>query len=242
MFAASSQGILRKRKLAPGQVPRNEMAGAIGDGRVRRAAWCWALIALCTGCLGPIPSMWPPAVDAPAVPVWIVDHGWHTGLVLRRSSLPPGLLPEADDFPAARYLEFGWGDADFYRARDPGVALAVRAAVLSRASVIHVVGLPLTPEQTFASQDLVEIRLSRLGFDALARFVHDSVDRDGQRAAPRREAGLYGDSAFYLSRERYHLLNTCNTWIADALRAAGLPITPAYAMTAGNLMWQVRRR
>ena len=221
------------------------MATEIGNGRVRRArrevALCWALVTLTTGCLGPIASMWPPPVDAPTVPVWVVDHGWHTGLVLGRSSVPRGLLPEGDDFPAAHYLEFGWGDADFYRARDPGVALAVRAAVLSRASVIHVVGLPMAPETTFASQDLVEIRLSRPGFDALARFVHNSFDREGQGVASPREAGLYGDSAFYSSRERYHLLNTCNTWIADALRAAGLPITPAYAMTAGNLMWQVRR-
>jgi Protein of unknown function (DUF2459) len=52
---------------------------------------------------------------------------------------------------------------------------------------------------------------------------------------------LYGDSKFYSARGRYHLLYTCNTWIADALRAAGLPITPVYAMTAGNLMWQVSR-
>jgi len=185
--------------------------------------------------------MWPPAVDAPTEPVWVVDHGWHTGIALDRSSIPRELLPEADDFPTAPYLEVGWGDADFYRTRDAGAALAIRAAVWSRASVIHVVGLPVAPENTFAAEDIVEIRLSHDGFDALVRFVDGSFDREGRQAASRRGAGLYGDSAFYSSRDRYHLLNTCNTWTARALRAAGLAITPIYAMTAGNLMWQVRR-
>jgi uncharacterized protein (TIGR02117 family) len=206
--------------------------------RIARGA---AVVALTAGCLGPVASLYPPAPDAPVERVWVVDHGWHAGLVLARSSIPPGLLPEQDDFPAAQYLEFGWGDADFYQTRDAGVALAIRAAVLSKASVLHVVGLPTRPKQVFATGDVVEVRLSRPGFEALVRFVDGSFDREGQRAASPRGPGLYGDSAFYSARGRYHLLYTCNTWIADALRAGGLPITPVYAMTAGNLMWQVSR-
>jgi uncharacterized protein (TIGR02117 family) len=202
---------------------------------------CGLLLALATGCLGAVASLYPPAEDAPAELVWVVDHGWHTGLVMARSSIPRGLLPEQNDFPVARYLEVGWGDADFYRARDPGLALAIRAAIASRASVVHVVGLPMRPEQIFAARDVVEIRLSRPGFEALARFVDDGFDREGHRRAPRLGGRLHGASAFYPARGRYHLLNTCNTWIARALRAAGVPITPVYAMTAGNLMWQVKR-
>ena len=185
--------------------------------------------------------MYPPAPDAPTEPVWVVDHGWHTGLVMARSSIPRRLLLEQEDFPVARYLEFGWGDADFYRASDPGVALAIRAALGSRASVVHVVGLPVRPQEIFVGRDVVEIRLSRPGFEALARFVDDSIDRAEHRRAPMLGTGLYGRSAFYPGRGRYHLVNTCNTWIARALRAAGVPITPVYAMTAGNLMWQVKR-
>ena len=185
--------------------------------------------------------MYPPGLGAPTEPVWVVDHGWHTGLVVRRASIPVGLLPEQDDFPLAHYLEVGWGDADFYRAREPGIAVAIRAAVASRASVVHVVGLPIGPEEIFAGRDVVQIRLSRPGFEALARFVDDGFDREGRRVAPMLGTGLYGTSAFYPARGRYQLLNTCNTWNARALRAAGVPITPVYAMTAGNLMWQVRR-
>lgn len=204
-------------------------------------ALCSLLLAVATGCLGPVASLYPPAPDAPIEPLWVIDHGWHTGLVLARSAIPRGLLPEQGDFPNAPYLEVGWGDADFYRASDPGFALAVRAAFASSASVVHVVGLSMRPDEIFAARDVVEIRLSRLGFEALVRFVDDSVDRASQHPAPQLGAGLYGASAFYPARGRYHLLSTCNTWTARALRAAGVPITPAYALTAGNLMWQVRR-
>jgi hypothetical protein len=53
--------------------------------------------------------------------------------------------------------------------------------------------------------------------------------------------GLYGNSRFYLSRETYHLFNTCNVWTARALRAAGLPITPARAISVESLMSQARK-
>jgi uncharacterized protein (TIGR02117 family) len=185
--------------------------------------------------------MYPPGPDAPTEPVWVIDHGWHTGLVMGRSAIPAGLLPEQDDFPLARALEVGWGDADFYRASEPGIWAALRAAVASRASVIHMVGLPTRPEEIFAGSGIVQIRLSRPGFEALVRFVDDGFDREGRPRAAMLGRGLYGTSAFYPARGDYHLLHTCNTWIARALRAAGVPITPVYAMTAGNLMWQVRR-
>ena len=53
--------------------------------------------------------------------------------------------------------------------------------------------------------------------------------------------GLYGNSRFYLSRETYHLFKTCNVWTARVLRAAGLPMTPAGAISVENLMSQARK-
>jgi len=36
-------------------------------------------------------------------------------------------------------------------------------------------------------------------------------------------------------------LNTCNTWVAKALRSAGCPITPAYCITRGPLLYQTKK-
>jgi hypothetical protein len=75
----------------------------------------------------------------------------------------------------------------------------------------------------------------------MTRFIHDEYRRDREDRPVRLERGLYGASWFYAARSRYHLFNTCNTWITRALSTAGLPVTPAGVITAGEVMRQVRR-
>jgi len=209
--------------------------------RAVETAMCGIALIVTAGCLGPVAALYRSGPGDPSTPVWVVDHGWHTGLVVERAAIPAGLWPEQDDLAPAPYLEVGWGDAAFYRAQNPGVGLALKAAFGSAGSVLHVVALPAPPDRIFDGRQVVEIRLSRPGSQALVRFVDESFARGERGRTPRLGPGLYGNSAFYPARGRYHLLNTCNTWVADALRSAGAPITPAYAMTAGNVMWQARR-
>ena len=169
-----------------------------------------------------------------------MDHGWHTGLVIRADDVPGGVWPERADFPGARYLEVAWGDREFYMDPHAGLGLALKAAVVSSGSVLHVVGLAEPPARYFAGREVVEVALSRPGVEALVRFVDAAHARGEAARVSRLGPGLYGDSAFYPATERYSLVNTCNTWIADALRAAGCPVTPAWALTAGAVLRQVR--
>jgi uncharacterized protein (TIGR02117 family) len=120
------------------------------------------------------------------------------------------------------------------------LGLALKAAFASDGSVLHVVGFTEPVPRYFAGSEVVEIALSRPGVEALARFVDAAHARGQGGRALRLAAGVYGDSGFYPASERYHLLNTCNTWIASALRAAGVPITPWWAAIAEGVLWQVR--
>jgi uncharacterized protein (TIGR02117 family) len=172
--------------------------------------------------------------------VWIVDHGWHTGLVVRAADLPGDLWPEREDFPGARFLEVAWGDRDFYVAPRGTSGLALRAALVSQGSVLHVVGFREPVRAYFPAQEVIEVTLSRAGFEALARFVDATHARAGALRAARLAPGLYGESGFYAASGRYSLLNTCNTWSAAALREAGAPITPLWAATAGGVLRQAR--
>ena len=172
--------------------------------------------------------------------MWIVDHGWHTSLVVRAGDVAGDAWPERSDFPAARYLEVAWGDRDFYVAPRGTSGLALRAAIVSRGSVLHVVGFSEPVGAYFPAREIVEVALSRRGFEALVRFVDATHARAGAARAPRLARGLYGDSGFYPAGGRYSLLNTCNTWIASALRVAGSPITPLWAPTAAGVLRQVR--
>lgn len=212
--------------------------------RLNRRCACLGLLLL-AGCLGPVKGLYPPSGPADTRIVFITSHGWHTGVVVNSREARPMLRALGGGYPRAKYLEFGWGDAAYYQAPKGTSGLALQAVLWPTPTVMHVASLSRTPRKEFPSADVIPIPISRKGFRRLVEFINASfaVGPDG-RAEPLR-AGLYGDSAFYPARGSYWLLNTCNTWAARALRRAGTPITPVYAATAGNLLYQagkLRRR
>lgn len=198
-------------------------------------------MALFGGCLGPVSALHPPAADEPVKPVWVVGHGWHVGLAVRRADLSTAIWPESVELGAVRFIEVGWGDGDFYPAAPGTSGMALRAAFWSKSSVLQVIGFDLPVSEFFAGAPLVEIALSARGFDALSRFIQQAYARDDQGQLVRMGPALYGRGSFYLATGRYHAMANSNTWAARALRAAGCPITPAWALTAGNVLWQARR-
>src|SRR5581483_9841703 len=99
------------------------------------------------------PALWPPRPDAPKVDVAVISNGYHAGLALPRAAIAEragqrgytALIAVTQRFGAFEWIEFGWGDREFYRSvPSPGdltVSLAVRALFLpGNASVLHVVG------------------------------------------------------------------------------------------------------
>jgi uncharacterized protein (TIGR02117 family) len=169
-----------------------------------------------------------------------VDHGWHTSLVVRAEDVPDGLWPERLDVAGARYLEVAWGDREFYTAPGGSLGLALKAAFASRGSVLHLVGFNAPVRAYFAGSEVIELRLAREGVQALARFVDAAHARGSATRAPRLAAPLYGAGGFYPASGRYHLFNTCNTWIASALRAGGVPLSAGPTITAGGVLRDVR--
>ena len=200
-----------------------------------------ALIALPSGCVGPVQSLYLPGDGKPRKSVYVVSHGWHTGLVVRRETVPEGIWPERSDFVDSEYVEVGWGDRDFYQAREATSGVALKAVFWSTSSVLHVVGFNDPVERAFPGSDIVEIKLPDRGFEKLSTFIQDAYARDESGRAIPLGPGQYGNSRFYLATERYYLLKTCNTWTARALRSAGCPIMPLYAVTAGSVMSQARK-
>jgi hypothetical protein len=46
---------------------------------------------------------------------------------------------------------------------------------------------------------------------------------------------------WYRARGTYSAFHTCNTWVAEGLRQAGCPITPAWCLMPGPLLQQTRQ-
>jgi uncharacterized protein (TIGR02117 family) len=172
--------------------------------------------------------------------VYVIPQGFHTGLALRRADIPPSLLPEAVDFPGAIYLELGWGDWHFYQADEPGVLMLLGAAFVPSASVLHVVGVEGSLDERFPSIERVRLELGAAQFAALAHYLHESFHRDGGTRAAALGPGNRRSSLFYPATGSFHALNNCNTWVARALEAAGLPIGRPLPFTADGLMERVR--
>jgi uncharacterized protein (TIGR02117 family) len=205
------------------------------------AALWLGLLGACAS-VAPPPSATPAAVEreAPRHVVHVISHGWHTGIVINRASLAEsGLMPEVADFPEARYLEFGWGDRDFYMSADETLWITVKAALVPSSPVMHVAAVARVEPQG-RSRDAIGLTLSGRSFRQLVRAISASLDRPADGAAEPIAPGLGRDSRFYPARGRFHLLNTCNTWTATMLYAAGLPVSPKGVITAGTLMRRVR--
>ena len=227
-----------------------EASAVINPRAMRIAIRAWLagrLLALPIGAAALIgcAAMAPPA-PAPEAPlshtVRVISNGWHTGIVVRRAGLPRGRVPEAVGFAGARFLEFGWGDRAYYPSPRPGLGTTLAAALVPTPAVMHLAGLEAPPEDLYPQSEVLALRLGAAVFERLMAEIDASFERpDGVRAeavAP----GLYRDSRFYPARGRFHLFNTCNTWIARMLAAAGVEISPSGVVTAEHLMSRLRDR
>jgi len=191
------------------------------------------------GCVSADPALFPPKDGAPTRSVWIVNHRWHTGLVVRRADVPAGLLPELADFADYDFVEIGWGERDFYMDAGDSTLLAIKAMLWLNDAVMHVVGGDGDPARTFSRSTIVRVELSEAGFDAMCRYVDASFARpDGAARAPKLGKGLYGPSSFYEAHGTFNVLNVCNKWTAKALRAAGTPMSTWHVVSASGVLDQ----
>jgi uncharacterized protein (TIGR02117 family) len=197
--------------------------------------------AICAACAVPVRDATAWDDNEPYKTIYLVSHGWHAGIVLRRSDITGSDWPPASDFPDAQYLEVGWGDRHYYQTPDPHLGLILKAALLPTASVLHLVGFDGSVPVYFPNSEIISIKLSATGFTRLSRAIATSFALDEAGNARSLGSGLYGNSHFYSSIESYHLFNTCNVWVARMLRTAGLPVTPARAISVESLMSQVRK-
>ncbi|MDP6788337.1 MAG: DUF2459 domain-containing protein [Rhodospirillales bacterium] len=209
----------------------------------RRRVAAWVLLLLAAFGAEPMALAAPPAGAAPSTgvhTVFVTSNGWHSSIVIGHGGLPGGLVPEAADFPDARFVEFGWGDAEYYPAKDPGIGMALAAALAPTPSVVHMAGYALAPARRYPTAEVLALELDGAGFGRLVAFIDAAFDRGGQGRVASSGPGLYSDSLFYPALGEFHLFNTCNTWSARALAAAGLALDVKGTHSVEELMEQLR--
>ena len=200
----------------------------------------WIIAFLLTSCASVVK---PTAVSRIINPeyLYIVGHGWHTGVVIDTSRVQRAKLAAMADFKGLRYLEIGWGDEGFYLAEDNKIttSLTLRAVFIPTPSVLHIVGFNLPPEKNFPNSNVRKIPVSRAGFAAMISFVDKMFTLSSDKKPIFLGPGLYGQSRFYRAKGSYHFFRTCNTWTQQALQAAGVPVTAYSGAIAESVLEQV---
>ncbi len=126
----------------------------------------------------------------------------------------------AVDDAGAEWLVVGWGARDFYTTVGSYSDLSLRAVwrgITGDGSVIRIQALgPLA-----APENLAWLGLSQAEFAGLLDAVDASFARgDKDQLLPLGDAGWGG--VFYEGAGRFHIRRTCNVWVGEVLRAAGV--------------------
>lgn len=122
------------------------------------------------------------------------------------------------------YISFGWGDLEFYQKTpewsDLTFPTAVRAVFLPSPSAMHV---EFEPVPRF-DQPMIPVKVTAEEYQKLVDYVRWSFEKDftGKvKVVP----GLHynQNDAFFHAKRSLHSFYTCNTWVNNALKQAGLP-------------------
>ncbi len=173
--------------------------------------------------------------------LYIVSHGWHTGLILSGQALNEAVPELENRFGTPAFYEIGWGDSGFYQAQKITSGLTVQAMFWSEGAALHLVAFAEEPAQYFEGEPVLLTCLSENELSALKRFLASSFSHTPEHTILPLRDGLYGNSAFYPGEGRYSTLNTCNTWTAKALKSSGFKIQPASKLTAGSIIRYVEK-
>jgi uncharacterized protein (TIGR02117 family) len=138
------------------------------------------------------------------------------------------------DHPNLRYLVFGWGARDFYiktRMLADIRPLPALKGMVGDASVMHV----LAASDVKKDESAVVLSLPPGGIEGLLGFIERSFRRDGAAARPIEGASYGMSDAFFEGAGRFHIFRSCNIWVAQGLREAGIA-TGAWTPTTWSLL------
>lgn len=196
------------------------------------------LIILLSGCSSKplVVDHFPDHLSTGSNEIYVVSHGWHTGLVIPSKKIYKSIKSLEERFGDSPNIEFGWGDKGFYQAKEITTGLTIQAIFWPTESVIHAVAVPEDVMGYFKNSEVAKVFLSDGELESLTQFISGSFYKDESRQVISLKNGIYGNSQFYKGVGDYYLMNTCNKWTAKGLKSAGMDISPAFKLTAGSIM------
>lgn len=182
-----------------------------------------------------------PEPNEQTIKIYIISHDWHTGIVIPNHKFNNKLLSLNEHFKNAKFYELGWGDKDFYQANEITTKITLKAVFWPTASVMHVVALSSEPRFSFPFSKRIELELSEKAYKLLIDNLTKTFKLNEKNELIKKTKGIYGYSYFFEANGYYFMTNTCNSWTAEMLDAAGIPIRTCFTLTADSVMSQVEK-
>jgi len=200
------------------------------------------LLAAILGGLIPVNRGW--TEPARGITIYIADNGIHADLVLpvRAAGLDWAPLLPRSDFaappPEGRWIAFGAGERRVYLDTPTWADITPRTAWAGIAGGQRVMHAEYVADPTYSAR---EIRVTPEQYRRLWAAVRASFALDSRGRPQKIDHPGYGPAdAFYEGVGRASAIQTCNQWLADRLRLAGIK-APLWSPFVEGLVWRYRK-
>jgi hypothetical protein len=171
--------------------------------------------------------------------LYVARRGWHVDIGLSAAELAAPLDAVAADLPGMSYVFFGFADKHYLLAKHRNAPVLL-GALWPGDGIMLVTGLASSPDEAFGAQEVIALSLNAEQLHALQSFIWKSL-RTPNESLSVYQTGPYEGSLYFLAAPKYSASHTCNTWGAEALRAAGFQVHTAGVVFAAQLWSQARR-
>ena len=172
--------------------------------------------------------------------LYVRSNGVHTDLCLPTktthfdwTSFIP--LDHFQDITQTQYIAIGWGDKGFFLDTPTWAELkmstAVNAAFLPSPTAMHVEYMHKPIEDVH----IKSLKVSSAHYKRIIRFIIKSFKQNSNGVSLIPNRGYWQRDNFYDAYGNYHLFNTCNVWVNDALKSADLRTSLLSILPEGNL-------
>lgn len=153
--------------------------------------------------------------------LYMSSNGVHLSFILPTGHLSEKIMKQVLTNRQTQFLDFGWGDKEFYTKTpewaDLRAGVALRATFLLGPAAMHV-GEHATKRETWF---LIKINDEQLNI--LLRYLENTFDQDAAGNYIRVPAEHYGPNhTFYEAAGSYTLFKTCNEWVNQGLKEMGI--------------------
>lgn len=163
--------------------------------------------------------------------IYFIKQRWHTAIVFNTYDIDSNIFPLVKQFENFTMIDIGWGDEEFYQYPDFDWELAFKALFYPTSSTLRIEGISISKELYFdLSEIVVKLSVTDEHIHKILKFIDDALFRDenGEKILSSKAGGQI---IFYAAKGKYHLFNTCNTWLAKCLNDAGIKINTDIILT-----------